>query len=109
MKKALVVLSRTVLGILAAVVLGVLVLVGIWLVRREDPAAFLPDRYVAFLQCPSLRMVYDQWLNLEAADVVLARPDLAPYHRALSDLRGLSLTGSPCCAHCWRCAPISFS
>jgi hypothetical protein len=95
MKKALAIVLRTILGILAAVVLCAAVLVAIWLVRREDPATFLPDKYVAYLQVPSLRLVYDRWLNLEAADVVLARPDLAPYQRVVSSLRGLSLTGSP--------------
>jgi hypothetical protein len=95
MKKTLAILLRTILGILAAIALCAAVLVGIWLVRREDPASFLPDRYIAYLQVPSLRLVYDRWLNLEAADVVLARPDLAPYHRVVSTLRGLSLTGSP--------------
>ena len=44
---------------------------------------------------PSIREVYDRWLNLEAADTVLARPELSSYHRAVTDARGLALTGSP--------------
>ena len=95
MRKLLGVLGKTLLGIVAAIALGVAALVVTWLVRREDPTSFLPDTYVAYLQLPSIRRVYDQWLNLEAADVVLARPDLAPYHRAVADLRGLALTRSP--------------
>ena len=95
MKKFLSVLAKVLLGIVAAIVLAAVVLVGIWLARRDDATSFLPDRYVAYLQVPSIRQVYDRWLNLEAADIVLARPDLAPYHEAVTDLRGLSLTGSP--------------
>ena len=95
MKKLLGILGKTLLGIVAAIALGVAALVVTWLVRREDPTSFLPDTYVAYLQVPSIRRVYDQWLNLEAADVVLARPDLAPYHRAVADIRGLALTRSP--------------
>jgi hypothetical protein len=83
------------LGILAVCVLGAVVLVVTWLVRREDPTSFLPDRYVAYVQVPSLRGIYDQWLTLEAADVVLARPELAPYHGVLTDARGLALTRAP--------------
>jgi hypothetical protein len=94
-KKALGVVLKTFLGILAAVVLAFVVLVVNWLVRREDPAAFLPSTYVAYLQVPSLRTVYDRWLNLAAADVVLARPDLAVYRSVVADIRGLSLTRSP--------------
>jgi len=95
MKKALGVLLRIVLGIVAAVVVAALALVVNWLVRREDPAAFLPAAYVGYLQVPSLRTVYDTWLNREAADIVLARPDLAQYRSVVADLRGLSLTRSP--------------
>ncbi len=95
MKRALGVLLKVILGIVAVLVLGVLVLAGAWLFRREDPTAFLPASYVAYLQVPSLRTVYDQWLNLEAADVVLARPDLAVYRSVVADVRGLALTRSP--------------
>ena len=95
MKRFLGVLLRVILGILAAVVLAFVVLVVNWLVRREDPAAFLPSTYVAYLQVPSLRTVYDRWLNLEAADVVLSRPDLSVYRSVVADIRGLSLTRSP--------------
>jgi hypothetical protein len=95
MKRLLGVLLRVILGIIGAVVLAFLVLVVNWLARREDPAAFLPSTYVAYLQVPSLRTVYDKWLNLEAADVVLARPDLAVYRSVVADIRGLSLTRSP--------------
>jgi hypothetical protein len=94
-KRFLGVLLRVILGILAAVVLAFVVLVVNWLVRREDPAAFLPSTYVAYLQVPSLRTVYDRWLNLAAADIVLARPDLAVYRSVVADIRGLSLTRSP--------------
>ncbi len=95
MKKILKGVLTTFLGILALCVLGVLALVVTWLVRREDPTSFLPDRYVAYVQVPSLRAIYDQWLTLEAADVVLARPELAPYHGVLTDARGLALTRAP--------------
>jgi hypothetical protein len=94
MKRFFAVLLRVFLGIVAALALAVLALVVNWLVRREDPAAFLPADYVAYLQVPSLRAVYDRWLNLEAADIVLARPDLAAYRSAVADVRGLSLTSS---------------
>jgi len=69
--------------------------VAIWLVQREDPTAFIPDRYVAYLQVPSIRGIYDRWLNLEAADVVLARPELASFRGVLGEARGLALTSSP--------------
>jgi hypothetical protein len=95
MKRFLRVLLKVILGIVSALVLAVLVLAGAWLFRREDPTAFLPASYVAYLQVPSLRTVYDQWLNLEAADVVLARPDLAVYRSVVADVRGLALTRSP--------------
>lgn len=95
MKKILAILLKTLLGILAVCVLGAVVLVVAWLVRREDPTSFLPDRYVAYVQVPSLRGIYDHWLTLEAADVVLARPELAPYHGAVMDARGLALTRAP--------------
>jgi hypothetical protein len=95
MKKLLRVLARTLLGVVIAVALGVAALAVAWLVRREDPTSFLPDRYVAYFQVPSLRGVYDQWLNLEAVDVVLARPELAAYGRVVNDARGLALTSVP--------------
>ncbi len=95
MKRFLRVVLRVLLGIVAAVVLGLLALSVNWFLRREDPAAFLPADYVAYLQVPSLRSVYDRWLNLEVADMVLARPDLAPYRSVVADVRGLSLTRSP--------------
>lgn len=95
MKKALRILLTAFLAIVAVIVLAAIVLVGRWLLRDEDPLAFLPDRYVAFIQVPSIRAVYDDWLNLAAADVVLSRPELASYRGALSDARGLALTRSP--------------
>jgi len=82
-------------GILAVVGVGAVVLAVTWFVQREDPTSFLPDRYVAYVQVPSLRTIYDQWLPLEAADVVLARPELAPYRGILTDARGLALTRTP--------------
>ena len=95
MKKFLTVVLRVVLVILCVVVLGAAFLVGRWLFRKEDPLSFLPERYVALVQVPSIRAVYDDWLNLPAADVLLSRPELASYRGALSDARGLALTGSP--------------
>jgi hypothetical protein len=80
---------------LAVIGVGAAVLVVTWFVGREDPTSFLPDRYVAYVQVPSLRGIYDQWLPLEAADVVLARPELAPYHGIVTDARGLALTRAP--------------
>jgi hypothetical protein len=95
MKKLLSILLKILLGILGAILLAVLVLGGIWLVRREDPAAFVPDRYLAYLQVPSIRGIYDRWLNLEAADVVLSRPELGSLRSVLGEARGLALTSSP--------------
>jgi hypothetical protein len=95
MKKILGIILKTLLGILIAIVLGAAFLIGRWLLSREDPAAFLPDSYTAYLQVPSIRGIYDKWLNLEAVDVILARPDLAPYRRVVTDIRGLALTSSP--------------
>ncbi len=95
MKKILRVLARILLGVVAVIVLAAAALAVAWLIRRQDPTSFLPDRYVAYVQVPSIRAVYDQWLNLEAADVVLARPELSSYHRVVADARGLALTSSP--------------
>jgi hypothetical protein len=94
MKKLLRVLARVLLGIVVAVAVAVAALAIAWLIRRQDPTSFLSDRYVAYVQVPSIREVYDRWLNLEAADTVLARPELSSYHRVLTDARGLALTGS---------------
>ena len=87
-------MKKLLLVILAVAVLGVIFLVGRWLLRHEDPLSFLPDRYVALVQVPSLRVVYDDWLDLDAADVILSRPELVSYRGALSDIRGLALTRS---------------
>jgi hypothetical protein len=95
MKKLLSVLLKILLGILAAVLLAVLVLGVLWWIQREDPTAFIPERYVAYVQVPSIRDIYDRWLNLEAADVVLARPELASFRSVLGEARGLALTTSP--------------
>ncbi|MFI5369191.1 MAG: hypothetical protein ACHQ1F_09280, partial [Spirochaetia bacterium] len=95
MKKVLRGVLTALVGILAAVGVGAVVLAVTWFVQREDPTSFLPDRYVAYVQVPSLRTIYDQWLPLEAADVVLARPELAPYRGILTDARGLALTRTP--------------
>jgi len=95
MKKLLSILLKILLGILGALLLAVLVLGAIWLARREDPTAFIPDRYLAYLQVPSIRGIYDRWLNLEAADVVLSRPELGSLRGVLGEARGLALTGSP--------------
>jgi hypothetical protein len=95
MKKLLSILLKILLGILGAVLLAALALGGVWLARREDPAAFVPDRYLAYLQVPSIRGIYDRWLNLEAADVVLSRPELRSLRGVLGEARGLALTGSP--------------
>jgi hypothetical protein len=94
-KKLLSTLLKILLGILAAVLLAFLVLGGIWLFQRQDPTAFVPDRYLAYLQVPSIRGIYDRWLNLEAADVVLSRPELGSLRGVLGEARGLALTGSP--------------
>jgi hypothetical protein len=95
MKKTLLVIARIFLGILCAIVLAAAFLVVRWLLRHEDPTAFLPDRYVAYFQVPSIRGIYEEWLNLEVADVVLSRPELAQYKSAVADARGLALTNSP--------------
>lgn len=95
MKKVARVVLTLFLVIVGIVVVLAGFLVGRWLVRHEDPLAFLPERYVAYVQVPSIRVLYDEWLNLPAADAVLARPDLAPYRGAIADLRGLALTRSP--------------
>jgi hypothetical protein len=92
--KILRVLARVLLGIVAAIALAAAALAIAWLIRRQDPTSFLSDRYVAYFQVPSIRAVYDQWLNLEAADTVLARPELSSYHRVVTDARGLALTTS---------------
>jgi hypothetical protein len=94
MKKLLRILARVLLVIVAAVALAAAALAIAWLIRRQDPTSFLSDRYVAYVQVPSIREVYDRWLNLEAADTVLARPELSSYHRVVTDARGLALTGS---------------
>jgi hypothetical protein len=93
-KKILRVLARIILGIAAVIVLTAAVLAVAWLIRRQDPTSFLPDRYAAYFQVPSIRAVYDRWLNLEAVDTVLARPELSTYHRVVTDARGLALTTS---------------
>ncbi len=95
MKKLFSILLKILLGILGAILLAVLVLGGIWLFQRQDPTAFVPDRYLAYLQVPSIRGIYDRWLNLEAADVVLSRPELRSLRGVLGEARGLALTGSP--------------
>ncbi len=95
MKKFLGIVLKVLIGILAVIVLFALFLVGRWLIKHEDPTAFLPDKYVAYFQVPSIRGLYDEWLNLEAADVVLARPDLGQYRRVVTDARGLALTNHP--------------
>jgi hypothetical protein len=95
MKKFLGIVLKVLLVILAVIVLAALFLVARWLITHEDPTAFLPDKYVAYFQVPSIKGLYDEWLNLEAADVVLARPDLSQYRRVVTDARGLALTNSP--------------
>ncbi len=95
MNKVLKGVLTTVVSILAVIGVGAVVLFVTWVVRREDPTSFLPDKYVAYVQVPSLRVIYDQWLSLEAADVVLSRPELAPYHGVVTDARGLALTRAP--------------
>jgi hypothetical protein len=44
---------------------------------------------------PSIRWIYDRWLNLEAADMLLSRPELGSLRGVLGEARGLALTGSP--------------
>ncbi len=95
MKRFFSVLLKVLLGILCAMVLAIGVLFFRWLAHREDPAAFLPDKYMAYLQVPSIRGIFEEWLNLEVADAVLARPDLAQYRRVVTSARGLALTRSP--------------
>ena len=95
MRKVLRAVLFTLLGILGVIALCALVLVGLWVVRHEDPLAYLPEHPVAHVQVPSVRVIYDEWLNLPAADAVLGRPDLAVYRGTISDVRGLALTRSP--------------
>jgi hypothetical protein len=95
MKRLLGVLWKTIAGLLGVVVLTLLVLAGFWLFRREDPTAFMPHDYTVYIQAPSIRDIYDRWLNLEAVDLLLARPELSAYRRAVADARGLALTSSP--------------
>ena len=95
MRKVLGVVLTIILAIIGFIVLCALILVGSWIIRHEDPLAFLPERPVAYVQVPSIRVVYDDWLNLPAADAIFARPDLAPYRAAIADARGLALTRSP--------------
>ncbi|HYW85222.1 MAG TPA: hypothetical protein VFB30_18320, partial [Spirochaetia bacterium] len=60
MKKVLRGVLTALVGILAAVGVGAVVLAVTWFVQREDPTSFLPDRYMAYVQVPSLRTIYDQ-------------------------------------------------
>jgi hypothetical protein len=95
MKRFLGILLKIILVVLILIVLFAGFLVVRWLVTKEDPVAYLPERYVAYIQVPSIRGIYDDWLNLEAADTVLSRQDLAQYRRVVGDARGLALTDSP--------------
>ena len=88
------VLVRSLLGVAGAVLLTFAILTVIWLSRRADPISYLSDQYATYVQVPSLLNLYDHWLNLEAADAVLGRPELAPYRRLVTDMRGLTLTDS---------------
>lgn len=80
------------LGLLALVLFAV---IQFW-VTKQAAWDFLPQKYQVYLQIPNLRTVLDDWMNLDAAKVVLGQsPELAGLEKTLLDLKALKLTDDP--------------
>lgn len=89
-------------GLLIALIaiVGLVVLAGgfFWVKLQftlEQPASFLPDKFAVYAQIPSLRSLYEDLINLEAADRALSAGELASFRAVLTNIRALSLSDSP--------------
>ncbi|GEM_PF-5457087 len=85
--KVLKYLVRFFLVLLILIALALTGFVVRWAVNQKNAADFLPARTTLRLQSPSLGTLYSEWLNLEAADLVLSAGQMGGLRALLKDLR----------------------
>lgn len=88
-------LLKLFLVFLSLIVLALAVLFVTSLFLRKDVRKFLPSRFLVYAQVPSLKTVYEDWYNLEAADIVFAGRELAYIQKVLNDFRTYGISRHP--------------
>ncbi len=58
----------------------------------KQPLSYIPEKFLIFAEIPSLKIVYEDWINLEAADIILSSQEFLPIRKVLTDFRGKSLS-----------------
>jgi hypothetical protein len=58
-----------------------------YLVTLEDPLEYVPDDFALYLKVDSIREIYDNVLDLKAADVVFSTPELRFIYNAILEFK----------------------
>lgn len=61
---------------------------------RQNVLRYVPGHFTLFLQVPSLKTAYTQWIDLEAADAVLADPKFAGIRKPFRQFKGMGISRS---------------
>jgi hypothetical protein len=81
-----------ILGI--ALLVAALALAAWYFLDRRSSFDYLPGKFRAYVQVPSLRRVYEEWIDLKAADAVLSSAGLEALRKGLVDFRGTQASQS---------------
>lgn len=86
--------GRFLLGLGIAVLVAAAALAVWYLADRRPSFDYLPAKFRAYVQVPSLRRVYEEWIDLKAADAVLSSAGLEALRKGLVDFRGTQASKS---------------
>jgi len=68
---------------------------GLWyLLDRRDPFTYLPGSFAAYVQLPSLRSAYEDWIGQESVERAIAAAGLGQVRKGIIDLRGMEASKS---------------
>lgn len=87
--------GRFFLGLGAVVLLAALALAAWYFLDRRSSFDYLPAKFRAYVQVPSLRRVYEEWIDLKAADAVLTSMKFEDLRKGLIEFRGTQASQSP--------------
>lgn len=82
---------RPIVILLILLIIAVALCVQYFLTQRH-PESYISPRFQVYAQVPSLKTVYREWINLEAADIVLSSPNFQAIRKMLIDFRAQSLS-----------------
>jgi hypothetical protein len=82
----------TILKVILIIVIVLLVLAGgltlYYFLTREDPAVYIPNNFLFYVRVNSIRYIYDNVIDLKAADVVFSSSkDLKSIYKAIIDFK----------------------